>query len=490
MRTKEQYIEGLKKLNRNLYFMGGKIGRDDEVLEQSLDVIGMTFDHANDPETADLCTATSHLTGKTINRFCHVHQTTEDLHKKQDMTRHLCRNAGYCIGRCMGIDGINAVNAVSFEADKANKGETEYHKNFLKWLEYFQTNDLVGCCAQTDVKGERLMRPADQTDPDAYLHVVEKNKDGIVVRGCKVHISYASAADEILVIPTRSLTPKEGDWAIAFAVPADQEGVKQVIHPHGLRKRQHYQRGFDWGGSDSYVIFDDVFVPWDRVFLCGEHLHGGLCALLFALFHRHSYSGCKPAVGDIIMGLTAMAAEVNGIEKTSHAREKLAELIQIAELGYAAGYTASEMGKPELFIPGAGMQPFGPGSMIPNSIYCNVGRCLTGEAVFHEQEILCNIAGGMPSTFPFEQDLLNEEIRPLMEKYLNRNHKMPIEEQIKFWMFFGDMTVSSVNGLLNYAGFHGGGSPIMEQIAITSQYDMKKRKNIVKKLAGMKIDEN
>ena len=145
---------------------------------------------------------------------------------------------------------------------------------------------------------------------------------------------------------------------------------------------------------------------------------------------------------------------------------------KIAELGYAAGYTASALGKPELTIPGFGTVPFGPGSYIPNSIYANVGRCMTGEAVFHEQEILCDIAGGMPSTFPYEQELTNEEIRPLMEKYLKRNDNLSTQDQIKFWMFLSDMTVSSLGGSLNYGGYHGGGSPIMEQIAITSQYDI------------------
>ena len=485
MRTKEQYFEGLKKLRRNLYCNGEKIGRDHEQLEQSANVIGHTFDMAHDPETADLCTAASHITRETINRFCHVHQSTEDLHRKQDMTRVLCRNVGYCIGRCMGIDAINAVNAVSFEADKANNGHTEYYQNFLKWLENFQKNDLVGSCAQTDVKGHRLLRPSKQPDPDSYVHVVEKKSDGIVVRGCKVHISYAAVADEIMVVPTKALTAEEGDWAVAFAVPADYEGVKHVLHPHNLRKRKHFQRGFDWGAVDSYVLLEDVLVPWERVFLCGEHQHAGICALLFALFHRHSYSGCKPAVGDIIIGLAASAAEVNGIETAPHIREKMAKLIQIAELGYAAGYTASEMGKSEVFIPGLGSVPYGPGSCIPNSIYCNVGRCLTGESVYHEQEILCDIAGGMPATFPYEQDLTNEELKPLMEKYLKRNPDVPIEDQIKFWLFFADMNVSNLGGVLNYAGFHGGGSPIMEQIAITSQYDINFRKEVVGKLAGM-----
>ena len=489
MRTKQQYVDDLMKMKKNLYLNGEKVGRDHKELELSINVMGKTFDGASDPDTKELCTATSHLTNEPINRFCHVHQSTEDLHKKQDMTRALCQKVGFCIGRCMGIDAVNAINAVSYEADKVNKGKTNYHQNFLKWLENFQKKDLVGSCAQTDTKGERMLRPSQQPDPDSYLHVVEKNNDGIIVRGCKVHITFAAVADEIIVVPTRALTPEEGDWAVAFAMPADTEGIKQVINIHNMRNRNHFQRGFDFGCVDSYVIFDDVFVPWERVFLCGEHQHGGLCAMLFALFHRHSYSGCKPAVGDIIMGMASLAAEVNGIEKTSHVRDKLAQLIQIAELGYAAGFTASSKGAPQLHIPNLGKVPFGPGGYIPDSIYANVGRCLTGESVFHEQEILCDLAGGMPSTLPFEADIISDDLKPLMEKYLKRSNTMDIEDQIKFWMFFSEMTVSTLGGTLNYGGYHGGGSPIMEQIAITSQYDLNAKKKIVKNLAGMNIDK-
>ncbi|MFO7930248.1 MAG: 4-hydroxyphenylacetate 3-hydroxylase family protein [Thermodesulfobacteriota bacterium] len=488
MRTKQQYIEGLRKLRRNLYFNGEKIDRDDDMQMQAINVMGVTFDEAASQQGADLCTATSHLTGEKINRFCHVHQSVEDLHKKQDMTRYLCKKVGGCIQRCMGVDALNSINAASYEADKMNNGNTEYHKNFLKWLEYFQKNDLVGCCAQTDMKGERLKRPADQADPDMYLHVTEKKKDGIVVRGCKLHISEASIADEILVVPTRALGPNEKEYAVAFAVPADHEGLIQVVHPHNARPREHYKRGFDGGYTDSYILFDDTFIPWERVFLCGENDHGGICALLFALFHRHSYSGCKPALGDVVLGLAATAAEYNGIEKTSHVREMFSEIIKVTELGYAAGYTASDFGKPEVYIPGMGKAPYGPGSYIPDSIYANVGRCLTGEAVFHEQEMLCNIAGGFPATFPFEKDIENPELKPLLEKYLKRNPDIPVEDQIKFWLYFIDHTCSGAAGSTAYGNYHGGGSPIMEQIAITSQYDIKERKRLVKNLAGIKND--
>lgn len=486
MRTKEQYVQGLRKMRRNIYVDGNKIDRDDELQMPTVDTIGMTFDHAAMPENQDLYTATSHLTGERINRFCHIHQNKEDLHKKQDMTRSLCRVVGGCIQRCMGIDGANAINAVSYEADKQNNGATEYHKNFLKWLERFQRADLVGCCAQTDVKGDRMRRPGQQEDPDLYVRVVEKKSDGIVVRGSKVHNSEASVADEILVCPTRNLLPDEKAWAVAFAVPGDWEGVKQVVTIHNYRERKHFQRGFAPGSTDSYTIFDDAFIPWERVFLCGEAQHGGVLALLFALFHRHSYSGCKPALGDLMLGTVALAAEYNGIHKAHHVRDKLAEIIRVAELGYAAGFTASELGKPEVYMPGAGFVPYGPGSYIPHSIYCNVGRCLTGEAVFREAEILCDVSGGVPATFPYEGDFLNPETKDLLNKYIMRNPNVSPENAAQLWRYVGDLLCSATGGIQNFGAFHGGGSPIMEAIAITSQYDIELRKNLVKKIAGIK----
>jgi aromatic ring hydroxylase len=488
VRNKEQYIKDLSKKNRNLYLDGEKIDRLDERQLPAIEVMGLTFEAAFDKETRDLCTATSHLTGKTINRFCHIHQNTEDLHKKQDMTRMLCNKVGTCIQRCMGIDAANALYAVTYEADKVKPGETNYHENFKKWLKTFQEQDLVASCAQTDMKGERLKRPGQQTDPDMYTRVVEKRSDGIIVSGCKINISEASISDEILVLPNRALMPDEKEYAIAFAIPSDHPEIKQVVSIHNNFKREYYKKRFRAGYTDSYIIFDKTFVPWERVFLCGETMHGGISALLFALFHRHSYSGCKPAMLDYVIGLASLAAEINGIPKAPHVREMLAELIKVGELGYAAGYTASDLGKPEVYIPGQGFAPYGPGNYIPHSIYANVGRFLTGEAEFREQEILCNIAGGLPATFPHEKDLLNPEIRPFLEKYLKRNPNMSVDDQIKFWMTFIDFTTSSSAGTSQYGSYHGGGSPIMEQIAITSQYDINKRKNMIRYLSGMSMD--
>lgn len=484
LRTKETYIQALSKMKRNLYHDGHLM---DRVADQKLciDHMALTYEEAQRPENAELLLATSHLTGKTISRFTHIHQSRDDLHKKQDMTRMLCAKIGGCIERCMGIDATNALYNVTYEADKQNKGATQYHENFKKWLIDFQEGDKVAACAQTDVKGDRMLRPAEQPDPSVYLRIKERLKDGIVVEGCKVHISEASVADEILVVPTRAMRKDDAPWAVAFGIPADWDGLKQVVTLHDYPERKIYKRGFAPGLTDSYLIFDNCFIPWERVFMAGEYQQASICALLFALFHRHSYSGCKPGIGDMTIGSVALAAEANNIQKTEGYRKALAECIMITELGYAAGYTASDLGRPEVYMPGVGFVPYGPGSFIPHSIYANVGRCLTGEAVYKEAEILCDISGGVSATFPHEGDFAHPEIGPQLLRYTKRSPTMSPEDQAQLWRYVADQLCTAYGGIHNVGSYHGGGSPIMEQIAITTQYDVEGHKKLVRGIAGM-----
>ncbi len=214
----------------------------------------------------------------------------------------LCRECGGCIQRCMGIDAVNALSVITYACDQ-DKG-TDYNKRFLAFLKDFQEKNMVGCCAQSDVKGDRMKRPHQQTDPDLYLRIVKRTKDGIVVRGAKAHNTMAPYAEEVIAIPTRFLTKDESDWAVAFAIPADTPGIKMVTRATQVRSRRPELDApiTRLGAADSLTIFDDVFVPNERVFLAGETEYGGQLALLFALYHRHSYTGCKPAVTDIVIG--------------------------------------------------------------------------------------------------------------------------------------------------------------------------------------------
>jgi aromatic ring hydroxylase len=471
MRTGEEYLEGLKAMEKNVY-MGGEVLGHDEC--PGREILKLTFDVTELDEHRDVTTATSHLTGETVNRFCHINQSPEDLMAKQEMTRVEARIVGGCIARCMGIDALNALSVITYNCDQAHG--TEYFQRYLEFFKEFQAKDLVGCCAQSDVKGHRLRRPGEQADPDLYLRVVEKKKDGIVVRGAKAHNSFAPVADEIIAIPTRFLRPDEGEWAVAFAVPSDHPGVKLICRGASYRDRMPEFAGpcSGKGEVESLTVFEDAFIPWERVFLCGEAEFGGQLALLFSLFHRHSYTGCKPAMSDVIMGTAALVAEYSGIEKEDHVESKLAELISAAELVYGCG------------IGGAVKSTKTPaGTQVPNIVFCNVARKHAGINLYHEYDILSEIAGGLPATLPYDKEMESPEVGHLVRKYLKRADEVSPEDIYRLFAWVSDYTCSSVAGVYQYAGVHGGGSPIMEDIAIIRTYDMGEKKQLAKWLAGI-----
>ena len=475
MRTFAEYKEKLKKMRKNVYFNGELIERDHYTLQRGQNIIGITFDAAlsEDSETRELASAESHLTGEPVNRFAHIYQSNEDLLNKQKMIRKLGEKAGGCIQRCMGCDGINAIYVVTKEIDE--KYGTEYHERFKKYLKWYQENDLVGNMGQTDVKGDRSKRPSEQVDPDLYLRIVEKREDGIVVCGCKAHNTIAPYADEILVVPTRALRAEDADWAVSFAMPADAPGIVIVNRPSYPEARVELEAPYNhYGVSDSMTIFDNVFVPNDRVFMCGEWDFGGRMALSFANNHRFSYCGCKPAITDVFIGATALVAEYNGVGKAAHIQTDLADLMATAELVYAAGIAASVMSQTTLS-----------GAKEPNFLYSNCGRYHAGVNIMHEYETLISVAGGLPSTLPAENDWINPDTKAYMEKYIMRNPNISAEDQHRLFRFLNDFTVSNWCGMEQYAGIHGGGSPIMEQIGIRTNYDLESKKKIVKTLAGI-----
>jgi 4-hydroxyphenylacetate 3-monooxygenase/4-hydroxybutyryl-CoA dehydratase/vinylacetyl-CoA-Delta-isomerase len=333
---------------------------------------------------------------------------------------------------------------------------------------------------QTDAKGDRGKRPHEQVDPDLHLRVVSQDKDGIVVRGAKEDITMASYCDELVVFPTRTLTSDEKQWAVAFAVPADSENIHIVNRASAPRERKFLKAPLNtYGSSDALVIFDDTFVPWDRVFMCGEYEFGGRLALTFATCHRHSYCGCKPAVEDIIMGLIALTAEYYGVEGKSHIREKLAHLAGIAELVYAAGIASAVESTKSAS-----------GTQMPASMYANVGRRLAGENTYDSWGMVADVAGGFPVTMPFEEDYYDPKLGPMINKYTVRNPDVSAENIHRLQRTLSDYLASSWAGVWQVADVHGGGSPAMETVAILSNYDFDERKRIVKRLAGIEDKES
>ena len=478
IKSYEEYYGRLEKMKGNIYMGGQKVDRTDERLAGQLRVIKETYDRANDPEWEDVCTATSHLTGDKVNRFTHIHQSVDDLLKKQLITRLLCHRVGGCIMRCMGIDVMNSLSVITYEMDQALGTET--NQNFLNYLRYWQDNDICANCAQTDTKGDRLKRPHQQVDPDLYLRIVESRPDGIVVRGAKIDNTTAPVSDEIIAIPTRFMTDKDNDYAVAFAVPADWEGVKMLVRPAYHHKRKYLQAPIaEIGDAESYTLFDDVFVPREKVFLDGkgdprQTPFAGFLALLFAHYHRHSYTGCKPATSEVLASAAALVAEYNGIQKEDHVRDKLSHIIGVAELVFAAGQMSAYR---------AERSPSG--TYIPDEILTNAGRRLAGEEIYNEYKIVADLAGGLCATMPFEEEFFSDETKELANKYLMRNPEVTAEQQHQCFRGIENLIVSELSGVMQVAGLHGGGSPQMETITMMSRYDLEPLKDIARYLFGI-----
>lgn len=475
MRTSKEYLDKLAGMRKNLYLDGEVIGRDHPKVLNASGAIQLTFDLVSDERFKDLLTATSHITGEKINRFTHIHQSPEDLLAKQELTRKLCGLTGSCVQRCMGCDVMNGLSVATRNADI--KYGTDYHERWLKFLRYFQTNDLVAACAQTDPKGDRSKRPSEQSDPDQYVHVVERRPDGVVVRGAKLHNTMAPYADEIIVVPTRALAKHEKDYAISFAIPADTEGIYLIGRQAFFLPRQDNLAApiSKFGDIESFTVFDDVFIPNERIFINGETEFAGEAALLFALYHRHSYCGCKPGLGDVLMGAMSLMADYLGVEKKEHIREKQAEMISVAELVFAAGIASAV----KSFKAPSGTQ-------IPNIVFANAGRRHAGHNIYHEYSILCDISGGIPATLPLSTEFNNPAIGDFIKKYVSRREGVSAENHYRAAHLVADLLSSEVTAALQVAGVHGGGSPIMEDIAIMGSYDMNSKKDLAKYLAGIK----
>lgn len=479
MVTQEQYLERLAKMRPNIYLDGECIDRAHPKVIRASSAIRMTFSLTDNPEFEDLLVTKSHVSGKQINRFTHVHQNQEDLLKKQEVTRKLCQLSGGCIQRCMGVDMLNGISVVSKDIDL--KYNTNYHENFLKYMEYFQENDLVASGGQTDPKGDRSKRPGDQWDPDQYLHVVERRPDGVVVRGCKAHNTMAPYADEVIVTPTRVMKENEKDWAISFAIPADTEGIYLIVREAFSLERDPNLHApiTNIGDLESLTVFDNVFIPNERIFMNGETEFAGKMALSFALYHRHSYTGCKPGIGDVIMGTTALLADYNNIKKEGHVKQKLAEMISVAELVYAAGIASA-----------VNSTKSASGTQVPNPVYANIGRRHAGHNIYHEFEMLSDIAGGLSATLPLSSEYNHPEVGKFVKKYITRREGISPEDCWRIYALANDLLCGEYGSVtFQVAGVHGGGSPIMEDIAILGNYNLDEKVQIAKHLAGIKDDD-
>ena len=481
MMTKDQYIESLRKLNLNLYMFGKKVENpvDDPVIRPSLNSFAATYELAEDPQYQDLMTATSHISGKKINRFTHMHQSTDDLIKKVKMQRLLGQKTAACFQRCVGMDAMNAVFSSTYEIDEACG--TKYHENFLKFLTRVQDEDLAVDGAMTDVKGDRSLAPSKQADPDLFLHVVERTADGVYVTGAKAHQTGFVNSHEVLVMPTISMREGDEDYAISFAVPTDSKGITLIYGRQSCdtRKIEEYN-DIDvgnkvYGGHEVLVIFDRVFVPNDRIFLNGEVKFAGMIVERFAGYHRQSYGGCKVGVGDVLIGATALAGEMAGSSKASHVKDKLIEMTHLNETLYCCGIACSSQGTKTKA-----------GNYLIDLLLANVCKQNVTRFPYEIARLAQDLAGGLMVTQPSEADYRNPELKPYIEKYLKGVASVPTEDRMRLLRLIENMTMGTAAVGYLPESMHGAGSPQAQRIMIARQSNLEMKKELAKKSARIK----
>ena len=475
--TGEQYIESIRKLKMNVYLFGKKIDCpvDDPILRPSLNSVRMTYDLAQMPEYQDLMTAVSPYTGQRVNRFTHIHQSTSDLIKKVKMQRLLGQQTAACFQRCVGMDAFNAEFSTTYEVDQ--KYGTHYHENFKKFMIYVQENDLTVDGAMTDPKGDRSKAPHEQADPDLFLHVVERRADGIVVRGAKAHQTGVLNSHEVIVMPTQSMKPEDKDYAVSFAVPMDTPGITMIIGRQSCDTRKLEGSEMDvgnseFGGVEALTIFDDVFVPNDRIFLNGETEFAGMLVERFAGYHRQSYGGCKVGVGDVLIGAAAVAADYNGAAKASHIKDKLIEMTHLNETLYACGIACSAEG-----------HPTASGSYLIDLLLANVCKQNVTRFPYEIVRLAEDIAGGLMVTAPSEADFRDPKLGPLIDKYLRGVDTVSTENRLRILRLIENLSLGTAAVGYRTESMHGAGSPQAQRIMIARQGNLEHKKALAKKLA-------
>jgi 4-hydroxybutyryl-CoA dehydratase/vinylacetyl-CoA-Delta-isomerase len=476
--TGEDYIESLRGRKLKIYLMGKQVDEpvDHPMIRPSVNAMAKTYDLAH--EAPDLATVMSPFIHERVNRFLHISMSAEEVVQQNKLQRRLGQLTGTCFQRCVGMDALNALYSVTYEIDAQQ--HTLYHSRLIAFIKEMQLHNYIIGGAMTDVKGDRSKSPAQQTDPDMYVHISKRTKDGVYIRGAKAHQTGCINSHWLIVMPTLRLRPDEAQYAIVGALPVDAEGITYVSGRQSCDTRSlegEIEAGnAEFSGQEALVIFEDAFIPNEFIFMDGEFEYSAMLVERFTAYHRRSYV-CKSGVGDVLIGAAATAAEYNGVERASHIRDKLVEMTHLNETIYATGIAASYQS-----------HATSSGAYLCDELLANVCKQQVTRITYEMARLAHDLAGGLLVTLPSEADYRHEEIGPLLEKYLRGRPDVPTENRMRILRLIENLTLGrNAVGYLTES-LHGAGSPQAQRIQIQRQMDLEFKQQLAKKLAGIKVE--
>lgn len=475
-----EYIESLRGRNIKVYLFGELIGEpvDHPMIRPSINAVAETYDIANsEPEIA---TSRSSLTGLKVNRFLHVVESAEDLVNQNRMQRKLGQKTGTCFQRCVGMDAINSLYSTTFEID--GKYHTKYHERLVDFIKEIQTENLVIGGAMTDVKGDRSLSPSQQADPDLFVHVIKRDEKGLYISGAKAHQTGCINSHWIMVMPTMRLRQEDKEYAIVGAVPADAKGITYIYGRQSCDTRSMEAGDLDAGnakfsGQEAMIIFDNVFIPNELIFMDGEVEFASMLVERFTCYHRRSYV-CKTGLGDVLVGAAAAIADYNGVANASHIKDKLVEMTHLNETIFAAGIASSYQA-----------HKTSAGNYQNDDMLANVCKHNVTRFPYEIGRLAQDIAGGLMVTMPSERDFRSPETGPLLEKYLKGRKGVSTENRVRILRLIENMTLGrNAVGYLTES-MHGAGSPQAQRIQIARQMQLEYKKKLAKNLASIEEGE-
>ncbi len=473
LKSPEEYRRSLKEMRPNVHKFGELIKdvTTHPATKRTVESHSRIYALAMDAEYEDILTTDSPLTGEKVSRYLSIMRSAEDMIANTKIKRLLFNATGTCTGgRCGGWNGINAMWPTTFDLDA--KAGTDYHERLKEWLAQAQRNDITMSVALTDPKGNRTLRPSEQDDPDMSLRMVERREDGIVVRGAKIMICGVAAANEIFVMPGTAYGEADKDYAISFAIPRDAEGIRCVETTHPGDRRE-LEEGFDnpvgCGITQSYILFEDVFVPEERVFMAGEFKSSLPAVMGFIAPYRATMGGCVAGQGDVMVGASILIAWANGLSEKVF-REKLTQMVANNETTFGMGVAAAVMG-----------EAHPSGSWRTNQLLANVNKLHIATLPYETKRLAQEIGGGIAETgcMPSYRDMTDPDYGEMVKKYLKA--AAPATARVRVARLIEWLTLGAgVPGCM-----HGGGSPDGARLIIQRTAEFDRCVGMAMELAGL-----
>ena len=449
LKTREDYFKALRNLRPNIYKFGELIEdvTTHPATKRTIESHALAYDASHDPELADLYTTNSIFTGEKIHRWNSMMQSSDDLITNMNMKRQNYRRSGTCTGAvCVGWNAQNTLWAVTEEIDE--EFGTDYKERLKNWILYAQENGVTAAGALTDAKGNRSLKPSQQADPDVHLHVKEVREDGVIIRGAKLMICGTAASQEIFLLPGGIYKEEDSNFALACVVPRDIEGltIVEATRPSDRRDLEDTAQAEvpNTGITQGLLLFEDVFVPNERIFMCGEAKYTAKFIQFFTTNYRACIGACVAGQGDVMVGASVLMARANGLS-TKVFSNKLVEMSINNQVTYGLGVGACAMG---IRHPS--------GSFFADPLTAHTNKVMVATLPYETKRLTQEIGGGIVETgcMPSYQDFTSPKYGELLQKYYKAGNASAEARyraaRLSEWLTIG----GGVPGCM-----HGGGSP-------------------------------